>query len=80
MNDQKTVRAALTRSRDRIVAEPWRLMTIVWQSVAAALIPIAVRQLPAALLAFLEHLQRQTRTKRPRRTALFQAHLRGAFG
>jgi len=55
-------------------------MTLLWQSVTAALIPIAISDLPLALLAFLKHLRRQTRSKRPRSAAVFQANFRAVFG
>ena len=79
-DDQKCIRAAHSRSKDRIVAEPWRLMAILWQSVLAALIPVSASQLPGLLQAFLEHLQRQVPRRRLRSAVKFQQHLAEELG
>ena len=69
-----------SRSKHRVVAEPWRLMTVLWQSVLAALIPVSASQLPGLLQAFLEHLQRQVPRKRLRSVVKFQQQLAEELG
>ena len=48
--------------------EPWRVMVFVWQAVTAALLPIALRDVPRLLGPFLAHLARdRSRCREPRR-------------
>jgi len=60
---------------DKVVAEPWRVMTFVWQALKAALLPIALRDVPRLMARFLEHLQRGNVRCRERRAAAFTRHL-----
>jgi hypothetical protein len=62
------------------VAEPWRVMTLVWQGIRAALLPISLRDIPRLLQRFLEHLGRRRDGPRERRAAVFHRHLQEAFG
>jgi hypothetical protein len=55
-------------------------MTVLWQSVLAALIPVSASQLPGLLQAFLEHLQRQVPRKRLRSVVKFQQQLAEELG
>jgi hypothetical protein len=55
-------------------------MTLLWQSISAALLPIALRDVPKALERFLEHLQRHRSRHRERAAVLFNRHLREDFG
>jgi hypothetical protein len=56
--------------------EPWRVMVFVWQAVTAALLPIALRDVPARLGPFLMHLARDGIHCRERRAARFARRLR----
>ncbi len=62
------------------MAEPWRVMTMVWGSLCAALLPIALRDVPTALHRFLEHLARPNETRRLRRAAVFLRKLQAESG
>ena len=55
-------------------------MTLVWQAIKAALLPIALRDLPSLLERFLEHLHRRSDGPRERRAALFTRHLEEVRG
>ena len=57
-------------------AEPWRVMVFVWQAITAALLPIALRDVPTLLGPFLAHLARDGTRCRERRAARFVRHLR----
>ena len=57
-------------------AEPWRVMVFVWQAITAALLPIALRDVPARLAPFLAHLARDGTRCRERRAARFARRLR----
>ena len=49
------------------VAEPWYVTKLVWKTVCAALLPIALRDLNAILDPFVAHLRRANeRGTRPR--------------
>ncbi len=72
-----TKRKPLRRMLNRAVVEPWRVMAFVWQAINAALLPISLRDVPAALGRFLEHLQRSREVCRERRAAVFFRHLQG---
>lgn len=50
-------------------------MTFVWQALKAALLPIALRDVPRLMARFLEHLQRGNVRCRERRAAAFTRHL-----
>lgn len=56
--------------------EPWRVMVFVWQAVTAALLPIALRNVPALVGTFLAHLARDGTRSRERRAARFARGLR----
>lgn len=58
------------------VQEPWRVMVFVWQAVTAALLPIALRDVPTRLGPFLLHLARDGTHCRERRAARFARRLR----
>jgi hypothetical protein len=58
------------------VQEPWRVMVFVWQAVTAALLPIALRDVPTLLGPFLAHLARDGTRCRERRAARFARRLR----
>jgi len=55
-------------------------MTMVWSSLCAALLPIALRNVPAALDRFLEHLSRSNDKCRERRAAVFLRNLQAESG
>lgn len=57
-------------------AEPWRVMVFVWQAIAAALLPVALRDVPARLGPFLAHLARDGTRCRERGAARFERGLR----
>jgi hypothetical protein len=57
------------------VTEPWRVMTFVWQTLMAALLPISLRDVPRLLARFLEHLARSATKCRERQVAAFVRHL-----
>ena len=59
-----------------MVAEPWRVMTFVWQALKAALLPISLRDVPHLMARFLEHLQRSNVRCRERQAAAFARHLK----
>lgn len=50
-------------------------MTFVWHSLIAALIPIALRDIPLALERFLQHLARSGRRLRERAADRFRRQL-----
>jgi DDE family transposase len=52
------VRDTLHQLRHEIVGEMWRVMIFVYQALCAALNPIALRDVPRAVAAYLEHLSR----------------------
>jgi hypothetical protein len=56
--------------------EPWRVMVFVWQAITAALLPIALRDVPALLGPFRAHLARDGARCRERRAAQFVRRLR----
>ena len=55
-------------------------MTLVWRGICAALLPIALRDIPRALERFLEHLERDKPKCRERRAAVFYRTLREEAG
>jgi hypothetical protein len=55
-------------------------MTFVWHSLIAALVPVALRDIPLALERFLQHLARSGRRKRERSADRFRRQLMGAGG
>jgi len=55
-------------------------MAFVWRTLCAALLPIALRDVPRALERFLEHLSRRREGFRERRAAIFYRHLQGDAG
>ena len=46
-------------------------MTVVYEAIHAALLPIALPELPYILDAFLEHVGRRKEKNRPKHTELF---------
>jgi Transposase DDE domain len=60
------VRDTLHQLRHEIVAETWRVMVFVYQALCAALNPIALRDVPRAVGAYLEHLSRRNEQTRPK--------------
>lgn len=75
-----SLRKRLAGLRDKAVAEPWRVMTFIWQTLKAALLPISLRDVPRLLARFLEHLQRGNERCRERQAAAFNRHLKEIFG
>lgn len=63
-----------------VAAQLWRVFTFVWQALKAALLPIALRNVPLLLERFLEHLGRWRDGYRERRAAVFNRHLQEIFG
>ena len=55
-------------------------MTFVWRGICAALLPIALRDIPSALSRFLEHLARDGQKCRERHAAAFYRKLQGCAG
>jgi hypothetical protein len=55
-------------------------MTFVWRTLCAALLPIALRDVPRALLRFLQHLGRRREGFRERRAAIFYRNLQADPG
>jgi hypothetical protein len=55
-------------------------MTFVWHTLCAALLPIALRDVPRALECFLEHLGRRNEGFRERRAAIFYRNLQADSG
>jgi hypothetical protein len=49
----------------------WRVTVLVYQSLRAALNPVALRDVPRALAAYLEHLSRENPQTRPKQIELF---------
>jgi Transposase DDE domain len=60
------VRDALHLLQHEIVGEMWRVMVFVYQALCAALNPIALRDVPRAVSAYLEHLSRRNERTRPK--------------
>lgn len=55
-------------------------MTLVWRGICAALLPLALRDMPSALGRFLEHLARDGQKCRERRAAAFYRKLQWEAG
>jgi len=64
------VRETLRCLTHEIVDEMWRVTVLVYQSLRAALNPIALRDVPRAVAAYLEHISRRNEQKRPKQIAL----------
>jgi len=64
------VASLLGRLAHEIVGESWRMTVFVHQALRAALNPIALRDVPRAIAAFLEHLSRQNAHTRPKQIEL----------
>ena len=59
-----------------VVAEPWYVAKLVWRLVCAALLPVALDNLPAVLRHFVDHIGRANeRGTRPRQRDVTQAML-----
>jgi len=55
-----------------VVTEIWRVTVFVWKTMCAALLPIALRHVAAALPRFLDHLGRSNEQCRKRRIDTFR--------
>lgn len=55
-------------------------MTLTWRALCAALLPIALRDIPRALDRFLQHLCRYAEGNRQRRAARFYQNLQEESG
>ena len=75
-----SLRKRLRGLQDQVVAEPWGVMTFVWQTLKAALLPISLRDAPHLLDRFLEHLQRSGTVCRPRRAEVFLRNIQEMHG
>jgi hypothetical protein len=69
------IRRRLTRCRGERIAEPWRVTTLVWRALCAALLPIALRDVARVLDRYLAHLARGRSGARERSAAVFLRHL-----
>jgi hypothetical protein len=69
------VRDALRLLQHEIVAEMWRVMVFVHQALCAALNPIALRDVPRAVSAYVEHLSRRNEQTRPKQIERFLLEL-----
>jgi hypothetical protein len=65
------VREVLRGLMPKIVCEMWRVMSLVYAALHAALFPIRLRDVPEVMSAFLEHLARENGKKRPKQIAQF---------
>ncbi len=75
------------RTRERLgamhaasVREVWRVSVLLWGALIAALLPMALRQVPGALPGFLEHLGRGKEKVRERKADAFVRHLADESG
>ena len=64
------VRETLRRLTHGIVGEMWRVTVFVYQALRAALNPVALRDVPRAMAAYLEHISRRNEQKRPKKIDL----------
>jgi hypothetical protein len=60
------VRATLHQLQHEIVGEMWRVMVFVYQALSVALNPIALRDVPRVVGAYLEHMSRRNEQTRPK--------------
>ena len=51
-------------------------MTLVYQTIHAALLPVRLHDVPNFLGVFLDHIAHRKEKKRPKQTELFRAQLR----
>jgi hypothetical protein len=65
------VRQVLRGLTPKIVGEMWRVMSLVYAALHAALFPVHRRDVPEVMSAFLEHLGRENGKKRPKQIAQF---------
>lgn len=65
------VREVLRGLTPKIVSEMWRVISLVYAAIHAALFPIRLRDLPEVISAFLEHLARENGKKRPKQISQF---------
>jgi len=63
----------------RVRDEAWRVLVFVWTIVRSSIIPIDIRQVPAALERFLEHLSRSNKHTRSRQIPQFLFQLESAI-
>jgi hypothetical protein len=54
-------------------------MVLVYEAIHAALLPVALPDLPGVLEVFLEHMGRRNEKKRPKQTELFLKEVRPQF-
>lgn len=74
------VRETLRRLTHEIVGEMWRVTVFVYQALRAALNPIALRDVPRAVAAYLEHISRRNEHTRPKDIELLLLGLDPALG
>ena len=72
------VREILRRLTHGIVGEMWRVTVFVYQALRAALNPVALRDVPRAVAAYLEHISRRNEQKRPKKIDLLLLNLDSA--
>lgn len=76
----RQVKRESERREAQIVAEPWRVMKLVWQALCGALLPIRLWDVPRALKVFVDHLRRYCTGRRERQADAFLRHLLVDFG
>jgi hypothetical protein len=54
----------------------WRVMVLVYQAIHAALLPLALPDIPQFLDVFVDHIGRRNERKRPKQTELFLKEVR----
>ena len=53
----------------------WRVMTLVYQSIHAALLPVRLHDLPVFIGVFLDHIGHRNEKRRPKQIELCRARL-----
>jgi hypothetical protein len=66
----------MRRLTPRIVVEMWRAMALVYQAIHAALLPLALPDIPHVLEVFVDPIGRRNERKRPKQTELFLKEVR----
>ena len=64
------IREKLRRITPQVVVQMWRVMVLVYEAIHAALLPLALPDLPGVIDVFLEHIGRRNEKKRPKQTEL----------
>lgn len=75
---ERRTRQELETSHDATVREVWRVTVLLWSALIAALLPLALRDVPESLPEFVAHLGRGNEKVRERRADAFKRHLREA--